>query len=208
MNRPTKIVVHGYINNVDSDVIQKIKNAFLGVEDVNVIAVDWGLIANTAFYHVAAEQTEPVGHYLGAFIEFLLGQGVRPEDVHVVGHSLGAHVGLDPAKPCFYQSPPDLRLDSSDALFVDCIHTCGGYLGLMENICHADFYPNGGTDVQPGCSLATLGVCSHDRSYDIYAESITPTHLFPSLECTEIPSKSSDGCKDSTNLMGYQASPA
>lgn len=66
--------------------------------------------------------------------------------LHIVGHSLGAHVagvlgslikknntdykveritGLDPAGPCFddQQSPANLRLDRGDADFVDVIHT-------------------------------------------------------------------------------------
>ncbi|KAL1117638.1 hypothetical protein AAG570_003953 [Ranatra chinensis] len=173
---------------------------------------------------MAAEQTEPVGHYLGAFIEFLLGQGVRPEDVHLIGHSLGAHVagfasaslgpiklarisGLDPAKPCFHNSPPELRLDAGDALFVDCIHTCGGYLGLIEPICQADFYPNGGVDTQPGCLLITAGICSHGRSHDYYAESIKRGHRFSTVKCPGIPSEDISRCKRSINLMGYSASP-
>ncbi|KAL1117642.1 hypothetical protein AAG570_003957, partial [Ranatra chinensis] len=198
--------------------------AFIELGSFNVIGVDWGLITHTAFYNVAAEQTEPVGHYVGQFIRFLLDHGVHPGDIHLLGHSLGAHVagfagsslngtkverisGLDPAKPCFHNSPPDLRLDPSDAHFVDCIHTCGGYLGLMENVCHADFYPNGGVDTQPGCLEVTMGICSHERSFHYYAESILPGHGFSTFECTEIPSGNLDSCYESSNLMGYQASP-
>lgn len=43
------------------------------------------------------------------------------------------------------------RLDPTDALFVDVIHTCGGVLGYFSTLGHADFYPNGGTPSQPGC---------------------------------------------------------
>jgi hypothetical protein len=57
---------------------------------------------------------------------------------------------LDPAGPDFYQSQIPDRLDASDALFVDVIHTDGaprmisgfGYLGVLG---HVDFYPNGGS---------------------------------------------------------------
>ena len=46
-------------------------------------------------------------------------------------------------------------LDPSDALFVDVIHTNGGYdgwghLGYLGSCGHVDFYPNGGS-AQPAC---------------------------------------------------------
>jgi pancreatic triacylglycerol lipase len=58
--------------------------------------------------------------------------------VHLLGHSLGAHTvgyageritglgritGLDPAEPYFQYMPPHVRLDPTDAKFVDAIHT-------------------------------------------------------------------------------------
>ena len=51
----------------------------------------------------------------------------------------------------------DQRLDTTDAEFVDVIHTNSGLiiLGALSfpyNIGHVDFYPNGGTS-QPGCGL-------------------------------------------------------
>lgn len=59
--------------------------------------------------------------------------------------------GLDPAFPLFDQGSPHRRLSPSDAKFVDIIHTDGGLLGNPHAIGHADFYPNGGTPLQPGC---------------------------------------------------------
>jgi hypothetical protein len=34
-------------------------------------------------------------------------------------------LGLDPAQPCFQADDPDIRLDPSDAEFIDVIHTNG-----------------------------------------------------------------------------------
>jgi len=88
------------------------------------------------------------------------------------GHSLGAHVagnaghattsgklsrvtGLDPALPGFHMlSSEKTRLDPTDAVFVDIIHSCGGVLGFLQPLGKADFYPNAGTAVQPGCCCA------------------------------------------------------
>lgn len=75
-----------------------------------------------------------------------------PKNIHIVGHSLGAHMagfcgktfqeltgkkighitGLDPAGPCFFQEKTDLKLKESDAEFVDVIHTDSGVLGLVD----------------------------------------------------------------------------
>jgi len=67
--------------------------------------------------------------------------GLDPNDVHLIGHSLGAHTagyageklggnigritGLDPAEPYFQGMPSHLRLDYTDARLVDVIHTDG-----------------------------------------------------------------------------------
>ena len=58
--------------------------------------------------------------------------------------------GLDPARFAFTDAPPDARLDKSDAMFVDVIHTDIGKWGLEQPVGHVDFYPNGGAS-QAGC---------------------------------------------------------
>lgn len=68
--------------------------------------------------------------------------GLKVDDVHLIGHSLGAHIagyagaelqgqvgrisGLDPAKPDFEYMPSHVRLDPTDAMLVDVIHTDSG----------------------------------------------------------------------------------
>ena len=59
--------------------------------------------------------------------------------------------GLDPSGPLFHSAPPSKRLDKTDALFVDVIHSAGKWVGNDEFIGHADFYPNLGQAPQPGC---------------------------------------------------------
>jgi pancreatic triacylglycerol lipase len=78
--------------------------------------------------------------------------GLDPNDVHLIGHSLGAHTagyageklggnigritGLDPAEPYFQGMPSHLRLDYMDAKLVDVIHTDGKsifFLGKLGN---------------------------------------------------------------------------
>lgn len=71
---------------------------------------------------------------------------MNPKDVHIIGHSLGAHTagyageridklgritGLDPAEPYFQGMPEQIRLDPSDADLVDVIHTDGSSIFLL-----------------------------------------------------------------------------
>lgn len=58
--------------------------------------------------------------------------------------------GLDPAGPYFYNEHAEVRLDKSDAKFVDAIHTEAGGFGMENRSGHIDFYPNGGRK-QRGC---------------------------------------------------------
>ena len=65
-------------------------------------------------------------------------------------------VGLDPAGPLFASTPPAVRLDPSDATFVDVIHTDAKRWGIEQPCGHIDFYPNGGVN-QVGCLDVTTG---------------------------------------------------
>lgn len=114
-----------------------------------------------------------LGEHTGDFLEYLRSEAnLEFHNVHILGHSLGAHIagyagasssgkigritGLDPARPAFeapvFKGQKD-RLDPSDAEFVDVIHTCAGTAGFVRAVGHADFYPNGGSFRQPGCSV-------------------------------------------------------
>ena len=103
------------------------------------------------------------------------GQSIN-NNTHLVGFSLGAHVsgfvgkeltnlsritGLDPAGPLFEGYSANVRLDKTDADYVDVIHSNGdsliiGGLGAWEPIGHVDFYPNGGK-AQRGCQNLLIG---------------------------------------------------
>lgn len=63
---------------------------------------------------------------------------------------------MDPAQPGFQGKNPLVRLDNSDAKFVDVIHTDGKPfcpfmgLGMGVSVGTVDFFVNGG-EAQPGC---------------------------------------------------------
>ena len=53
--------------------------------------VDWGVAANVN-YVLASYNVASVGRLLTEFLNFLIEEGVSMDDVHLIGHSLGAHV--------------------------------------------------------------------------------------------------------------------
>ncbi|KAI8429019.1 hypothetical protein MSG28_007595 [Choristoneura fumiferana] len=120
-----------------------------------------------------------------------------------VGMPFKRITGLDPAAPYFSKTVTLVRLDRSDAQYVDIIHSNAmplyyAGLGMSEGIGHVDFYPNGGA-VQPGCKKVNNQVtavnddmykwmvqsvgCNHERSYEYFTESISPSCPFIGIQC-------------------------
>lgn len=106
----------------------------------------------------------------------MINNGVSPNNIHVIGHSLGGQVagiagqeifsqtgkkvrritGLDPAAPSFVGEPASNRLSPDDAKIVTVIHTDGGVFGYLSVCGTIDFFPNGGKPPQPGCLKEAL----------------------------------------------------
>ncbi|KAF9815021.1 hypothetical protein SFRURICE_010579 [Spodoptera frugiperda] len=179
-NRKTVMIIHGFMSHSNASWVNDMTKAFLEWADVNVIAVDWSGGGNTWKYWRAVANTRRVGSDIVGFMRRMMTEtGVRTKDMHLVGHSLGAHIasyvsyhlgkvaritGLDPAQPCFWTTDSTERLDLQDADFVDIIHTNGRLLsrigfGFPDPNGHADFYPNGGMK-QPGCYNETTSIWS------------------------------------------------
>ncbi|XP_039313635.1 pancreatic triacylglycerol lipase isoform X2 [Solenopsis invicta] len=170
--RKTKFIIHGFIDTPLSNWVKEMRSELLVHGDYNVIVVDWAG-GSLPLYTQATANTRLVGLELAHLIKHLqTNYGLDPNDVHLIGHSLGAHTagyagdklggnigritGLDPAEPYFQGMPSHLRLDYTDARLVDVIHTDGksifflGY-GMSQPCGHLDFYPNNGKE-QPGCT--------------------------------------------------------
>ncbi|KAJ8026293.1 Pancreatic lipase-related protein 2 [Holothuria leucospilota] len=208
-SRGTKFIIHGYNSNIKNGRFEKMKDALLSIEKLNVIMVNWkggakmfkrrGLLDKLVDevakifpgYRQASQNTRVVGRQVGELSHKLhVLTGASYTDMHLIGHSLGAHVagfagehllkkyghkygritGLDPAGPLFrsYSHLPDCLLEKSDATFVDIIHT-DNFNGNEKPVGHQDFYPNGGQD-QVGCWIAQ---CDHTRAVYFFIESIT-----------------------------------
>jgi hypothetical protein len=152
-----------------------------------------------------------------------------------MGHSLGAHIagftgknvesgtiaritGFDPAYPGFEYASSSERLASTDAEFVDIIHTNSGTLldgdlSFEEALGDVDFYPNGGSQ-QPGCERlveidAGISSCNHGRSYQLFTDSITSgSSDFNSYPCSsddDFEAGNCFSCDGGCNNMGFYA---
>ncbi|XP_018564962.1 pancreatic triacylglycerol lipase [Anoplophora glabripennis] len=216
---PTKevlVLIHGWLDGYSSSFNANIKSAALDTFNLNVIIVDWGKFAKN-LYLVARNAVPEIGKFVGEFIQSLSSTHNIPlSKISMVGHSLGAHisgiagrylggkvgniVGLDPAAPLVSISDKDYCLDSSDAEYVEVIHTAAGFLGLSTSLGHSDYYPNGGKD-QPGCGLDFASRCSHCRSFKFYAESIR-SNKFVSQKCASYSDYTQGNCSGPYSLMG------
>ncbi|CAH1995326.1 unnamed protein product [Acanthoscelides obtectus] len=167
---PLKIVIHGYGGLGIDTATTNVSKAYED-EGYNVIIVDWAPLGMLPCYPTAVINTWHVGQCVAVLAVSLVPLGISPTLVHVIGFSLGAHIagfagshlnnvlgysfgritGLDPALPLFAKSSNDWKLDSSDAAFVDIIHTSSGTFGKIEATGHLDFYVNGGS-LQPFCT--------------------------------------------------------
>ncbi|XP_059048015.1 pancreatic triacylglycerol lipase-like [Achroia grisella] len=211
-SKPIKVIAHGWQGSGNSGVNSLVSSAFLEIEDVNIIVVDWRVVANNN-YVIAVVGVPGVGQYVGNFLEWLINTaGGNWNNVHLIGFSLGAHVvgsaglqaggqparvtGLDPAGPLWIGNPS--ALNSSNGQYVEAIHTDGGLQGVLIPIGDADFYPNNGRHPQPGCATSS---CSHGRAPQLFASSVRTNHLQGRL-CESFNQAQNEQCNGSILNMG------
>lgn len=74
----------------------------------------------------------------------------------------------------------------TDAKFVDVIHTDGGVFGFPTAIGHADFFPNGGVALQPGCRLSQLSRRGHPEEVGKFSRKRIYEIFLPIFDCYKI----------------------
>ncbi|CAG9131277.1 unnamed protein product [Plutella xylostella] len=194
------IFIHGFTDSPDNAGFGNISDSLLRGGECNVLALDgsslikWLYLRSTTYVRFMGER-------LGKVLASMVHHGVDPASIHIIGHSLGAHIsgftgkqftnltgarvgrisGLDPAGPCFSHVDDDVRLNSTDADFVDVIHTDAGVYGITDSVGQVDYFPNSGSQ-QPNCLLQS---CSHSRAWLYYAESIVRPEAFPAVRCDD-----------------------
>ncbi|XP_062435710.1 pancreatic triacylglycerol lipase-like [Rhea pennata] len=243
--RITRFIIHGFTDKGEENWLSDMCKRMFTVEDVNCICIDWKK-GSRCQYTQASNNIRVVGAEIAYFVNVLREKfGYSPANVHLIGHSLGAHAageagrrmpeigritGLDPAQPYFQGTPIEVRLDKSDAKFVDVIHTDSAPtipnlgFGMSSAIGHLDFYPNGGEQM-PGCGKNPISqvvdldgiwegtrdfvACNHLRSYKYYSESIISPDGFLGYPCASYDVFETETCfpcpEDGCPNMGHFA---
>ncbi|XP_046695539.1 phospholipase A1 member A isoform X2 [Silurus meridionalis] len=202
---PTKVIIHGYSAlGRKPSWVSGLAQALLEKEDANILVVDWLCGASYAYNQVVDNYKE-VAVQISVLINQLKTSGINLESFHLIGISVGAHVagfvgtlfggklgritGLDPAGPMFKKADPFDRLDPSDAMFVEAIHTDSDYFGISIPVGHVDFFVNGGLD-QTGCVRSSFAsvygyvICDHMRALHVYMSALNGSCELTGFPCS------------------------
>lgn len=218
----TVILVTGWTSNINGSnkAIDTIFSAYQARGGYNFVVIDTSDYVDT-LYSWSAFNTNELGEALAVGLKELI-KFVPEEKIHLIGHSLGAHIvgsagrhfqvltdrilpritGLDPANPCFNEGEALSGICRGDAEFVDIIHSNAKVLGKRDPIGDVDFYPNGVVSVQPGCLDPS---CSHARAWELYAETVHPgneNHLL-AVKCNSVLSLDTGACPGKAIPLGF-----
>lgn len=206
-NRYFYVIVHGFHTKFRANnwmVLMKNELIDLGH---NVMIVKWDKGSNIKSYVKAAANTRTVGSAIINVMQYLLDKKkINLDMVTFIGFSLGAHISgyvgskiaglpriiaLDPAGPLFACGNLGMRLDPSDAKFVQVLHTNGetflkGGMGTIQQLGHVDFYANGGLK-QPFCGSAITKMAKKIVKFDFSSmKDISCSHGFAPKILTEM----------------------
>ncbi|KAJ8721681.1 hypothetical protein PYW07_002456 [Mythimna separata] len=186
VTRRSFFYAHGYRGSLSTQGTNVITEAILKTFDWNMCAIDYEKEANIGMipflnFPAVVAAAYVVQRELAEALKILWQNGMKPENVHMAGLSMGAHVcgnaarsfsqstghpiarctGFDPAKPSFDGSVTlTPRIDQTCADFVDIIHTDTNRYGMSTPTGHVDYFANlieyKEKGVQPGCLPVNL----------------------------------------------------
>ncbi|KAG8195628.1 hypothetical protein JTE90_017921 [Oedothorax gibbosus] len=239
----TKVLIHGYRETLPmSSIYFDIKNKLLEEGSYNVIIVDWTHHSSNSF-EPTARNAFFVGIQLAKFLFSLQNyHQISTQSIHIIAYGLGCHVGgmvgkmipeigritgLDATGFLYDDLPSLLKLASTDAEFVDAIHTSSNSeasgIGTSNNYGDIDFFPNGGS-LQPGCTYGNkyinkdkkitiikertdINICNHERALFLFMESISDCP-FEAVNCESFGDFIGGNCPPRSSAianMGFQA---
>ncbi|KAH8274208.1 hypothetical protein KR018_007768, partial [Drosophila ironensis] len=227
-DEPTVLFITGFRTSINDSGAGAVAKAYTCRGDTNFVVLDAANFLDT-LYSWSALNTEAIGEAVAKAL-MQLDQDYITNNLHIVGHSLGAQIGgstgryyrqmsggkilkritgLDPANPCFYDGNDLEGLRSGDARFVDIIHTNPGLLGTSKRAGDSDFFVQGRLPFKRGCVSLDPMSCSHERAVAYFVESVYPTNTddFLGKRCGRYADLYTGLlCENSETVMGYGAS--
>lgn len=214
------IYIPGWLNMPSDESSTTIVNALL--KDNAVVSLLDTQLSFCRGYVGSASRVKATARSLYFFLRKLHQSGFPLSSVHIIGFSLGAHVAgmagklvqtkldshlgritaLDPAKPCFAR--PEYRLSSSDANFVQVIHSNSGVLGLVDPMGDVDVYINGLSGKQPECKGRSITVeCDHSQAWKLYSSSVENPNALSGKRCENWEQLEEEKCSGEMVALGY-----
>lgn len=95
-----KLLIHGWNADVEHVALETVRNSYLKLNSSHLLMADWRDIANMRYF-IARDMISFVGNRICELLKIFVEQAkVGPERIHLVGHSLGAHIGTHVGR-CF-----------------------------------------------------------------------------------------------------------
>nr|CAH7722073.1 unnamed protein product [Callosobruchus chinensis] len=216
------LLIHDFTSNGYTGWVKNLaKVAFGQSEDFNIISVDWQRGAEPP-YDLAISN----GRVVALEVIFLLKElkekfNYTLDGVHIVGHGVGAHIagyvgatyndirkitGLDPSGPRFDGMPDVVKLNPTNARYVEIIHTDA----YNENNTFDDVVTIERNQLSHG---EILPGCSHKRSFKYFIESLMHRNCtFLGIRCNNYEDFSDGKCTsceetDSCRTFGAKSYP-
>ncbi|RVE46664.1 hypothetical protein evm_008676 [Chilo suppressalis] len=223
--RKTLLLALGYLDSTNFPISSMLANEY-EAREYNIIMVDYQRFA-TVHYYLASRLMRPVGKHVAEVLTQLMESGLNPSKLELLGFSLGGQTvsyiaknfqrftgrniskitALEPSGPCFRTLGPGDRLDSSNADFVEVVHTNIDGYGMATKMGHVDFFVNGG-EYQPSELLLypCTSTCSHFRVLALWVSALKNPKEFIAIKCDSIQQARDAKCYDrrpvETNVMG------
>lgn len=86
------IYAHGFSESLQSKSVNTVIDAYLYRGGWNVIVIDWSKFSSGNYFVTVLPLTHRVGLIVGQFLTYFILAGFPAKNIHLVGHSLGAHV--------------------------------------------------------------------------------------------------------------------
>ncbi|GJQ74718.1 hypothetical protein Trydic_g21569 [Trypoxylus dichotomus] len=197
----TKIIIPGWTEQSYEEWVISMKNAYLSKQPFNIIVFDWGQYTYYP-YEMVPDIVKTCGKYLGDFLILLYRENVIDLDkVHVIAHSVGAHIAglagkhvqkhlaknvfrisaLNAAGPKYEEALPADRLFRNDAKIVDGYHAHDGVFGMRRAYGTVDFFLSQKDPqllkclIPPEISCYSIYIwirCRHRDTFDLWLRSI------------------------------------